>query len=92
MHLCTYIHIYIYTYMYIHKTDAAAESVERSAPTWKMGVSIPDRVKQMAHKIDSCCFLARCFTLIRLDKDWLARGKKKQVMMLMIWSPSGAAL
>ena len=39
----------------------------------KIGSFNPRRVKRMIYKIDTCCFLAWCSTLIGYDKGLLAQ-------------------
>ena len=47
------------------------ESVECKSPVREIWSWIPDRVKQMTYKIDTCCFLAWCSVLIGEGKDSL---------------------
>ena len=41
-----------------------AESVEHRPHLWKVGSSVPGRVKQMTYKSDTCCCLTRHSALI----------------------------
>ena len=67
---------------------------ERPSPVWEIGNSdIMGQTNDL--KIDSYHFLARRSAFLGEGEDWLAQCQDNvecQVMVLVVWSPSVAAL
>ena len=49
------------------------ESIERWLPVWKIGSSIPGRIKPMTYQIDTSRYLIRHSALIGEGKHWFVQ-------------------
>ena len=84
LHMCTQLFCYsLWSYL---RPDAVAESVECRLPKQKIGSANPSWVKTMTDKSNAC----HCSNRIKegLVSDWVVT----QLMMLLAWVHSGAAL